>query len=152
MHNNHCFATTLTRGWKALPFLNTLSGSFSLLRTQLAWGQVWGILHNEQQQQLVVLHPDKQSFRIVEKNNTFAPTKIHDLVLDKKERLWIATSQGLYMLVNSHLSLLSPFPALNPQRLRNTRTPRIRQNSRLWIGYRWCRTAFGVAQRTKYGS
>ena len=61
------------QGWKALPFLDTLSGSFSLLHAQRAGEQVWGILHNGQQQQLVVLAPDTQRLRMVEKNNTFSP-------------------------------------------------------------------------------
>ena len=113
-----------SKGWQQIMLTpTTLStpyrGAFSRLLAHPMADQVWGVLSHEGLDQLLLLRPESHLVQQVSFEQG-SPSRIHALLLDKSNRLWIGTSRGLYVMLPlaftavEQLPGAAPLPAIRP--------------------------------------
>ena len=90
-------------GWQRLDFDLEWPSPLTRLLTQPSAAQLWGIMNEEGRDQLLLFRPQEQRARILDLGDHF-PNKIHDLLLDRQDRLWIGSSRGLYVLPETSIA------------------------------------------------
>ena len=130
--------------------LDMLRGALQLLRSQPAWEQVWAVLDGTNGEQLLVFSSKNvRNIRIVPKNPPFIPNKVHEIAIDQSDRLWIATSIGLFLLPESYNALTEPGTPLIPERLHIAGRPVLEEDAVYGLAIDeaerlWCSTAQGI--------